>query len=471
MFDMKGEEMKEQEKKPKGLSKALRTFYGVGDCGYTLACNVETYFFSYFLTNMAQYSIATVSLITTIISVVCAVLVGVAGGIINSSKPMKWGRYRSWLVIIPWLIPLIYPFQFVKIGNGAVSGLIIMSAAIISHVLWQFPYVASISMISVAGETQEERAQLSSTRAMWNSFSKVIFSVLGVPLAGVFAGIAGTQNQYAGVAFCFGLVMVVGYFAHFKMFEGYEEKEDVTLEKKENAKGKTGLKDLIVSLIQNPPLIALLIACVSPYVYVFVTSGIAIYYFDYVVDRSGLLSIYIMISSFVSIIGSYLCKKLVKKMTARKTFLAALVFMATCSGIAFLRYDYVYEVIVLMSLVQLGFGIIIASQPMLYSDVIIFNEWKTGKNAAGWITGLQMIPLNVGIVSRGLIISACLALASFDPNHITGNVPDELKTGICVAFMIIPGVVLLVGAVVFAFGFRLTKEKVDHYQQEIAMRK
>ena len=119
---------------------------------------------------------------------------------------------------------------------------------------------------------------------MWNSFSKVIFSVLGVPLAGVFAGIAGTQNQYAGVAFCFGLVMVVGYFAHFKMFEGYEEKEDVTLEKKENAKGKTGLKDLIVSLIQNPPLIALLIACVSPYVYVFVTSGIAIYYFDYVVN-------------------------------------------------------------------------------------------------------------------------------------------------------------------------------------------
>lgn len=155
-----------REKKRNGLSRALRIFYGVGDCGYTLTTNVESYFFSFFLTNMAQYSMATISVITTVTSVVCAILVGVAGGIINSGKPMRWGRYRSWLVVIPWLIPLIYPFQFVKIGDGVVSGLIIMAAAIISHTLWQFPYVASISMISVAGKTQEERAQLSSTRAM-----------------------------------------------------------------------------------------------------------------------------------------------------------------------------------------------------------------------------------------------------------------------------------------------------------------
>ena len=48
-----------------------------------------------------------------------------------------------------------------------------------------------------------------------------------------------------------------------------------------------------------------------------------------------MLSPYIMVSSFVSILGSYLCKKLVKAITARRTFLLALVFMAVCSGIAF----------------------------------------------------------------------------------------------------------------------------------------
>ena len=33
-----------------------------------------------------------------------------------------------------------------------------------------------------------------------------------------------------------------------------------------------------------------------------------------------------------------------------------------------------YEVIALMSLVQLGFGVVIARQPMLYSDFIIYNQ-------------------------------------------------------------------------------------------------
>ena len=38
------------------------------------------------------------------------------------------------------------------------------------------------------------------------------------------------------------------------------------------------------------------------------------------------------------------------------------------------------------------------------------------------------------------------------------------------AFMVIPGAVLLVGALIFAFGFRLKKETVEQYQAEINAR-
>ena len=33
----------------------LKRFYGVGDCGFTLMSNIESYYFSFFLTNLAQY--------------------------------------------------------------------------------------------------------------------------------------------------------------------------------------------------------------------------------------------------------------------------------------------------------------------------------------------------------------------------------------------------------------------------------
>ena len=35
----------------------LKRFYGVGDCGFTLMSNIESYYFSFFLTNLAHYYI------------------------------------------------------------------------------------------------------------------------------------------------------------------------------------------------------------------------------------------------------------------------------------------------------------------------------------------------------------------------------------------------------------------------------
>ena len=65
-------------------------------------------------------------------------------------------------------------------------------------------------------------------------------------------------------------------------------------------------------------------------------------------------------------------------------------------------------VIVLMSIAMFGYGITYACTPALYGDTIVYSEWKTGKNAAGWISGLQNVPLKVSIMTRGIIISACL---------------------------------------------------------------
>ena len=153
----KGEIQMSNEKK--GLSKALKLFYGIGDCGFTLMTNVESYYFNFFLTNLAQFGLATVSFITTTASVIDACLSWIYGAILNSIKPKKWGRYRSWLILLPWLVPFLYAFQFLKIGDGPLSIAIIIAAAVVSHVVWNFPYVANVSMIAVAGKTprSEER--------------------------------------------------------------------------------------------------------------------------------------------------------------------------------------------------------------------------------------------------------------------------------------------------------------------------
>ena len=452
--------MAEKKQEKKGLSSALKKFYGVGDCGFTLMSNIESYYFSFFLTNLAKFSLPMVTFITTTASTVDALLSWIYGAILNSIKPMKWGRYRSWLIAIPWLVPFLYAFQFVKIGDGMVSAVIIIIAAIASHVAWNFAYVANVSMISVAGKTPEERSQLSATRAAWANLSKVIFSYIGPGLAAVAAGFIGEVNQYGAAAFVLGCVMAVLYYAHFKMFDGYETVQPDAAAGKKAAKDKTGGMDLIRALLQNPPLIALLIADLAKFMFNFVLMG----------GNGKMLATYILVTNIFCVVGAYLSKTLSNKFTTRTTTIGVMAIQAVLLIVSYFMYNNVMVVIVLMSIAMFGYGITYACTPALYGDTIVYSEWKTGKNAAGWISGLQNVPLKVSIMTRGIIISACLAMGNFSPDIDPAAASEELKNAISIGFMVIPAVALIIAVVALIFGFKLTKEKVDQYAAEIASR-
>ena len=187
-------------------------------------------------------------------------------------------------------------------------------------------------------------------------------------------------------------------------------------------------------------------------------------------QNAGLLARYILISNILCVIGSYLAKNMAKKISTRTTTIVTFFAMAVILIAANFTYANVTVVIILMSAAQFGYGIAYACTPALYADTIIYSEWKTGKNATGWISGLQNVPLKVGVMTRGIIISACLAFAAFDPSIDAAMASVELKKGICMAFMVIPALALIVAAVLLLFGFRLTKEKVEQYSAEIAAR-
>ena len=125
--------------KKKGLSNALKYFFGVGDAGFVLMSNIETFYFMTFLTDIAAFSAGIAGLINSVFTIVDACLSWLYGGIINGTKAKKWGRYRSWLIMIPWIVPFLYAFMFIRVSdNEMLSAVIIIAAAIASHVAWNF---------------------------------------------------------------------------------------------------------------------------------------------------------------------------------------------------------------------------------------------------------------------------------------------------------------------------------------------
>ena len=468
----------EQTKKRNGLSKSLKTFFGIGDLGFSFMTNIETYYFQFFLTDIAKFSLGFATTIGTVSAIIDAALSWVYGIFLNKVKPAKWGRYRSWLILLPWLVPFLYAFQFLKIGSGVGAAVIIIAGFATSHIAWNIPWVANITMIRVAGQTPEERATLSSSRTTWSSIARVCYSYVGPFVVGIISGVLGDQYGYAGCAFVFGALMAAGYFAHFKMFEGYEEPGEVELArmKEEKAKQKDAVHKEKGSLGRamscNPSLWGLILADFTKYIYSFVAAAISVYYFTYVAKDGDLNKVYILVSNLLGVFAAYMSRKAASKFSARGTMIAAYVGMVVVLMVSFLFYTNVWLVMVMMSLAQAFSMLTTACSPMLYADCCIYSEYKTGTNATGAIMGLVNLPLKVGVVLRSIIIGACLAIGGFDPNTTTvENVTTEIQHGIAMGFSLIPGICLAVGVLLMVFCYRLTKDKVNECSAEIARRK
>ena len=452
---------------PKGLSKALKTFFGIGDAGFSLMTNVETFYFMSFLTDYAGFSAAIATAINSVFSIIDACLSWVYGGILTGTKAKKWGRYRSWLILTPWIVPFLYAFQFLRIGdNEIVSAVLIVAAAVVSHILWNIPFVANVTMISVVAKTPDDKAALSSSRATWQGVGSLLFSYMGLPFATLLANFVGEKNQFAALAFCLGAIMAVGYFLHFKMTDGYEEIEDANTPKAQQ--NKVSSPDMFKSLFQNPQLMILMVADLAKYVVTFVTAGAAIYYFRDAMGNAGLMTGYTLAISIGTIVGAYSMRHLAKKLSARTSMILAYALMSICLIAAYFCYANAILVIVLMTMTRAFLGLANASGPALYADTIVYATWKTGKNAAGWIMGLQNLPLKVAVFLRGTIIGACLAAVGWQSGVV---LEGTARQGMTVGFALVPAIFCLVGLLLMTFGYKLTKEKVLKYQAEIDAKK
>ena len=456
-------ETTQQTEKPKGLSNSLKYFFGVGDAGFNLMSNIETFYFMTFLTDLAAFSPAIAGLINSVFSIVDACLSWIYGGILNGTKAKKWGRYRSWLILVPWIVPFLYAFQFIRVSsNEMLSAVIIIAAAIASHVVWNIGYVANATLVSVVGKTPEDRATLASSRGTWNNIGSLLFSYLGLPLATLLAGFVGETNKFAAAAFCLGILMVLGYYAHFKMTDGYEEIETGNGPKAGAA--KVSIPDMFKSLFANPQLMILMVADLAKWCVKFVTAAAAIYYFRDAMHNPGLMTPYLLAIGLAAIVGAFATRYLAKSLSNRTTAIISFVGMAVSLALIYVAYTSYVAVIALMTLAQFFYGVAYSISPALYADTVVYTTHKTGKNAAGWIMGLQNLPMKVGVFMRGTIVAACLAAVGWQKGIA---LEGAARQGMTVALGLVPAVLCAIGAVLLVFGYKLTREKIAECQAAI----
>ncbi len=447
------------------LKKSIKYLYGLPSFGFQLFVNMEIFYFSAFMTDYAKIPAAIAGTVLMITSIFDMVWVPTAGVILEKSN-LKWGRYRSWLLIGPPLAALFFIFQFSNIGTPMVNAAIISVGFIVSHLIWNIFYAGHLAMNSSMTKVNEERISLASNRGMFNALGALLFSAIGLPIIMYLGKQTNPAMGYTLMVVITGIVMIACYYTLFFMTKNYAFHPDEDQEAKE--RNKMSIGEMLKQIIVNPPLIGLMLGEVGRYLGRFIIFGLAFYYFKYVVNNIVVLSIFFTGLNVVSFSGAAISNFLGKKIGTRRTYILSMViFIVGLLAVWALPMNYI-SFMVIMFLAYLGYGIPDAMGVAMYSATVDYGEWKTGKNARGFIMSLISFPIKTAVLLRGVIITAVLVSADYVANmEATPELISAIKAGIA----LVPGLFLTASLIIIAWLYRITPEKLDKMQAEIAARK
>jgi Na+/melibiose symporter-like transporter len=104
----------------------------------------------------------------------------------------------------------------------------------------------------------------------------------------------------------------------------------------------------------------------------------------------------------------------------------------------------------------------------LFSDTVVYGEWKTGKNIRAFTMALQTFPIKMGILIRSGVITFGLMAIGFVANT---EPTTRVVNGISSIMIFAPAIVCIISAAAFYFGYRLEDNAVVQMEKEIAARK
>ena len=447
-------------------SKA-RKLFGLGDFGFPSMTNVESQFWTFFMTDVAMVPLGLMAMIQTVTGFIEMVMAPLYGVILSATKPGKFGRYSTWMIICPPLIVGLYLFQWFALSDsGTVNGLIIAVGYTLSHLLWNAIWVANVSLLPILATNAEERVKLSSKRFAFNYAARFCAAFYLVPLLTFFTDTIGLKLAYGALALFTSLMMTAGYITVGRA----ASKVETALEEPAPTTGKRKVwGPMLKAFVGNPHLIALIVVDAARNVGSFVIGSFNMYYFNYCVGSMDFFSTNMLIGYLCGFSGAYISRFLVKIMPNRTAcIVTALGTAGILACIMFFAPNSLVVYIVCYAIYQALTAAFQALLVPLYSECCTFAQWKTGVDNSGVIMGMQQFGVKLGAIFKGVAISTSLAAAGY----VAGMDPTPaLKAGICRGYFMFPGTAFIIGALALIFFYKLTPKGVEDMQKEIEERK
>ena len=470
------------------VSQGLALIYGVGMLTWTAFNQMNSNYWSYFLTDICGLEASVMGTVKSISAVGAWIFIIVAAIVIEKIW-LRHGQIRSWLAIAPVC-------AFVCLGLTWIDPPLPVAAKaiwmIVFYMLGQFCVnffmISATSLVPTISHTEHDRTLLSQRKAQGNMIVKVLFAALSLPiilsLNSLFYGVSYGDAKAAGpagfsvLAVILGIIMVVMFYYLYKKVAGMDPTEEYCearyqakkagkpIPKPENKnEEKVSLAEMLKGWITNIPALSSLFAEITRFVAQMVIYGMAMYYFLYVYDDTTMVAIMLTAVNIAGLVGTFASEPLAQKAGARPVYMLGIIiaFFGMLFGYLFGAMDK-WVFVGCMCVVFFGMNFMNGTMIGVQSNAIAYGQWRDGKAPKAFIMSTYQWCPQIANAVAGALMGFGLSAIGFTKGM---EATPALAQGMINIMCLVPAVVFAVGFIVFFFGYRLNSEKMAKIAQDL----
>jgi GPH family glycoside/pentoside/hexuronide:cation symporter len=419
-------------------------------------------------------------------------VLGISCGTIMSKVNMKHGRYRSWFMILRWVVSISVVMMFIdtKALPLAVQVLLIFAGYTLMNGSMNFLLTAQYGiMFMMGGGSMDDRQKLSIRANQFTMAGSIITSAALIPalqgLTRAFYPENTNSNWYGATAYMILAIITAGFYwiGATCVVSAAKEYDKPT----PGGAGGPAMKigDVIKGVVTNDQLLIYTLVTTLTSVSMFAIMPLGIFYYMYVLGNMMLMPIAMTTATLFGFVASLIGPQIGRKLGMKRSMVIGMIIaitgnvitanfggIATPSGLRLAGMD-----VPVGWIVYLGVMLVASLAAQTYAGFAMqfqvnageYGYWKTGKDNRTAAMGLGAVPMKIAMIIGGALGGYALAAIGYQPGMgVPGGpaFPANFTTNFMRLMGYVPGAISLVSLLLFAFGYKITDADAKKYAEE-----
>ncbi|MHA0856363.1 MFS transporter [Paenibacillus sp. CMAA1364] len=434
--------------------------YGLGQTSTQIRGMLMSTYLMWFLTDLALFPVAIITLMLTVTKVWDAVNDPFCGWLIDEKlKYGKRGKFRPLYIWSTLASCLIFGLMFTKISSDmTISLIMIWIVYFVSDVIATGEGAAYPSLAGIMSRDKSDRIKLGTWRSVGGLIGGLLVAVGTVPLL----KLLGQGDDAKGLTLTVWLFVIISALLAVVTYKSTFETEMPVDEKAKKIKNPFVI---VLSVLKNRAVVLTFFTMLASVVALNLRAGFQMYFLQNILGNvyaAGLLG---GISMTVMAICIPLVPLVVKRIGVKWTVTLSMGLQILLGvGMLFYKTDLIMlSVFTALTGLALALGNITSFIQQV--DSIDYQAWKTGKRSEGMVFSIYGLVVKFGMAAVPGIMGICLIGFGYNPEAVT----EHAKLGIEIGYFVLPILFYILAFVAAAFN-PMSDKKLSQVRQDLEVR-